>query len=75
MTGINDKVLAMIRGFLALSDDEQGQAMEILSEYYIADPSARKNFLSAAQEFASDATQTSRELPRANVKPRHHKVY
>ena len=75
MTGVNDKVLNVLRGFLELSDDEQGQAMEVLSEYYIADASARENFVSAAREFASDAPDRDSDLPRADVAPRHHKIY
>ncbi|MFL6373053.1 MAG: hypothetical protein ACJ73D_00150 [Pyrinomonadaceae bacterium] len=75
MTGINNKVLAVIRGFLDLSDDDQGHAMEILSEYYIADASARDNFLSEARRFTSRDTGDSSEIPHADVKPRHHKIY
>jgi hypothetical protein len=74
MTGVNDRVLAVIRDFLELSDDEQGHAMEILSEYYIADASARESFVSAAREFASDPPNGG-GLPRADVAPRHHKIY
>lgn len=75
MTGVNERILAVIRGFLELSPDEQGQAMEILSEYYIADASARESFVSAAREFASDAPNGRGDLPRADVAPRHHKIY
>jgi hypothetical protein len=75
MTGVNDQVLSVIRAFLELSDDEQGQAMEVLSEYYIADASARESFVSAAREFASEAPNDREGPPRADVTPRHHKIY
>lgn len=75
MTGVNDRILAVIRAFVELSDDEQGQAMDVLSEYYIADASAREKFVSAAREFASDPPKGMRELPRADVAPRHHRIY
>jgi hypothetical protein len=75
MTGINDKVLAVIRTFLDLSDDEQAQAMEILSEYYIADGKARQSFVSLARQFASGAREGNGDPPRADVQPRHHKIY
>lgn len=75
MTGVNDKVLAVIRNFLDLSDDDQGHAMEILSEYYIADASVRGNFLSQARRFASDQAEDNADIPRADVKPRHNKIY
>jgi hypothetical protein len=74
MTGVNDKVLRVIRGFLDLSDNEQGQAMEVLSEYYIADSSARGKFVTAIRDFARDGADDV-ELPKADLKPRHHKIY
>jgi hypothetical protein len=75
MTGVNDRVLAVIRGFLDLSDDEQGQTMEVLSEYYIADSSARRNFVSEVRKFASAPASSTRELPRADIRSRHNKIY
>jgi len=75
MTGVNDRILAVIRTFLDLSDDEQGQAMEILSEYYIADGAARQSFVSQARQFASGPPDGKGDLPRADVQPRHHKIY
>ena len=75
MTGVNDKILAVIRSFLDLSDAERGQAMEILSEYYIADAAAREKFVSAVRKFATYPPDRDLDLPRADVKPRHHKMY
>jgi hypothetical protein len=75
MTGLNNKVLGVIRNFLDLSDQEQAQAMEVLSEYYIADASARDIFVSAVREFASDLTDRRSDPPQADVKVRHHKMY
>jgi len=76
MTGVNDRVLGVIRTFLDLSDDEQSQAMEVLSEYYIADKGARQSFVAQAREFASDVEKSGGDnMPRADIRPRHHKIY
>jgi hypothetical protein len=48
--------------------------MEILSEYYIADSSARGKFVKAIRDFARDGSDDV-EMPRADLKLRHHKIY
>jgi hypothetical protein len=74
MIGVNDKVVGVIRSFLDLCDKDQGQAMEVLSEYYIADSDARGKFVSAVRDFARDSSNKT-DFPKADLKPRHHKMY